>query len=381
MFNWKYIRSEILVQKYFKFFQIKYLFTKNKQSENFAITLIIIRYILIIFAGLNGVYDIFYIFTEIENYAGDESLVSRFAVGFEVSSIHFCVIILGWFSIVCGRKHANYIEKSIIFSKELEEVVDIQKTTKYKISIFYKFLVLINDSLCNFSFYYYRYGNALNYFSNRYMRNFVAVCLIDLMHCYMIELIDFQKNCMEELYVKLKNSSCESYFSIIQLTDRSIKIVKSFNRIFSLLLSSNLHHHFFEISISTYFLIRRYFVTTQEGDISLKNIFDMMWIQRSIFLSFHLCLKGHNFMHQAEQLICAVNDINIYHHEAEEIPEIFRSYHCSAQQFSMRSLHEKIKIMTEDFHRIDRTLIKRICASTATFILILIQFKQLEDRN
>uniref|UniRef100_A0A3F2ZD72 Gustatory receptor n=1 Tax=Lutzomyia longipalpis TaxID=7200 RepID=A0A3F2ZD72_LUTLO len=376
MFTWKYIRSEISVQNYFKSFQFRDLYTENNHSENLAVTFIILRYILIIFAGLNGVYDIFYILTEVENYGGEESLVSRFASGFEVSSIQFCVLIFCFFSIVSARKHANYIEKNILFFKDLEEAVGTQKTTKYKISDLYKALVVINGFLCNFIFYYHRYGNALNYFSNRYMRNFIAVCLIDLMHCYMIELIDFQKNFMKELYVKLKNSSSESYFGIIQLTDRSIKIVKDFNRIFSLLLSSNLHHHFFEISTAIYFLIR----TTQRA-ITPKIIIDVLWIQRSIFLSFYLCLKGHSFMHQAEQLICAVNDINIYHPEAEDVPEIFRSYHCSAQQFSMRSLHEKINIMTEDFHRIDRTVITRICASTATFILILIQFKQLEDEN
>uniref|UniRef100_A0A3F2ZEI4 Gustatory receptor n=1 Tax=Phlebotomus papatasi TaxID=29031 RepID=A0A3F2ZEI4_PHLPP len=377
----RFLGWQICVQNYI--FLQTYQLPQNTKCFKIAFILFL-RYILVVFCSLNGIYDMIYVFTEIENYIGDNSLVSRWAVGFELLSVHFSLIVLCWYSLFCTKQTVNFIQNNLSFSDDFVKVVGAQTKLRFRIwNICVVLHILIIDFICTISFYYWQYENMIDFFlCHRYLRNLVGIVILDLFYCYLIDFIEFYINCMTQLRKNLKKSSLFVFSSkFLKLIDKIIHLTKTFSEIFSLLLSSILHHHFFEISIIIYYVIRKIYQDSQNKYRIQEIVTGCFWIYRSIFLAIYLCLKGHEFMNQSCRLISTVSQMIEYTSENQYKKRLFNKWHYSAKQISMRNLHEVNEITTKDFHRIDKTLIIRIISATATFVLILIQFKILEDNS
>ncbi|GAB0095959.1 hypothetical protein DMENIID0001_114020 [Sergentomyia squamirostris] len=211
----------------------------------------------------------------------------------------------------------------------------------------------------------------------------------DLMVIYMIHIIRHFSELLEKL--PLRVSSPHGLTNLTQLVDEANNILRMFNQCFNAIIPLMILRNFFDGChglFITYSLIVSLNMTLSNicqgiGNIAwtLKNF---SFIAYMSFSSFQLHVKiartsrTVSRIQMTDDIAVQMSSLGLQRHLSDEAKGK-QSLYFNAQRFLLGSFHQPTKVSAGGFFDLDNSVIYTVFSSVISYIVILVQFKQLEE--
>ncbi|GAB0095967.1 hypothetical protein DMENIID0001_114100 [Sergentomyia squamirostris] len=368
----------------------KFIVLPNYQlpKGKFRRIVLLLRILFLISFNIISVYDFWIIWSMNTDYVDSGSGVGN-ALGILESTLERVgIFVIDLLTLLHNKSHLELIEKTVEFENELIKCVGENKIRRYgrKSSKAYinMFLIVIWGVFCNLAFLSFRLNQEFNTtFITWYFHIMIIESVQHSVIFYILTFIDLIAKYSEFLDNALKNPTGKhrtiphtvEVFNI--LTDY-LSIIDLISSTFGTTIVYIFIHHFFEAWCSLYFSVWMIFWHQWNQSSLIHLICFIIWTTRSItivIVTALVCQKcsqktqiATHSLGRVYQDYCGCSDMNF--HE--------RCIQFNAQQYLLSHLHREVKISASELFTIDFQLVSAIFSSIATYLVILLQFKQLE---
>uniref|UniRef100_A0A3F2ZEH7 Gustatory receptor n=1 Tax=Phlebotomus papatasi TaxID=29031 RepID=A0A3F2ZEH7_PHLPP len=283
----------------------------------------------------------------------------------------FCLVV---YAIFDNHFHIELLKMTIHFEKKLNNLTTKRTILKNDLKKYNDIILIFTWSvLCNIAFLLYRLSMCL---STATITWYLRVMIQDFLHnstiFYIIDFFDLITKYSSVLERNLCNPANWHNIDIFNITYKLFQLIKKLEKTFNIIIFYYLMYHIFSTTFNFYFIMRRHIINVQMTVFRIFIIiFALIWFIRSIYFSFYLCFRCHKIHEKMEKLLQT-----LLHADFEIKSPKIRS---AIQQIYMNRLHDKRKITVLGFYSIDLSAFTQFASSFVTFVLIIIQFKQLED--
>uniref|UniRef100_A0A3F2ZEK4 Gustatory receptor n=1 Tax=Phlebotomus papatasi TaxID=29031 RepID=A0A3F2ZEK4_PHLPP len=321
-----------------------------------------------------------------EAYSDDESNIAELLITRDVDGY---ILLLDILTSRCGiiallLLGFAYNRKHILLIKSVQEVEDnlyANLNFPQPLCMCFNFRIYLDIAVNSF----------INFIINVYYKmNFDSLTLSDIKRLIfdtifmfandiiILYLIHFIKK-VSDLFVLLRkniNTVEERDEKIFQYMDNLIRIVPLINACLGAMIFILIILLLFNSVVATYFL----YTFTFEFDIFLYyplwnyiTIIGCVWVIRSVSYVGYFSFAGSKFTEELEELFITIRHIE------SECERKKRIVMFNIEQFQMRRLHSQTAITIGGTYEINTSGIFVVISVTASYLLVLIQFRQLED--
>uniref|UniRef100_A0A3F2ZD84 Gustatory receptor n=1 Tax=Lutzomyia longipalpis TaxID=7200 RepID=A0A3F2ZD84_LUTLO len=264
----------------------------------------------------------------------------------------------------------NYERNYAVFMIKPRKLMKLWNNTKFSITVLH--LIFLNTLNLFMGENYYREDSIIwNFFYT------LSITIIDIEGIYVAALAQL----IGDFIAKAKRSSnCKEIImtrSIIMFSRDSIKLLSAFNDAFGIILFFALTVEFVCWSISCFFLI---WLLNVKEHVDHKDSFIVgctTWTIRSFFMITHIALGCDHFTTTIFDF-----QVNLNTHLTGEYEDMISKF--EVHQFQLKKLHQTLlglNVSLFKFINVNNSILFTIFSSVVAHIVILMQFKQMEEQN
>uniref|UniRef100_A0A3F2ZD91 Gustatory receptor n=1 Tax=Lutzomyia longipalpis TaxID=7200 RepID=A0A3F2ZD91_LUTLO len=333
-----------------------------------------VRILWLVWVNISSIYDLQFASYFIRNYI-DVGVVGNILGIIDVIFFRLGILTLDIIAISKNHCHVEFIEEVHRFEEDMDSHIDAVKIYRNFIKRYFDiFLIVMWVVFCNLAFMFFRLTNDPNInIITWYIRVIIEECIQCFVIFYIIAFIDLISQYMTILIKNFENSSEEINLEKLYLIEKIYNLLKTLEKLFVHMIVYFLLYHSCAATFTIYYILRRHLGHHFTIFRIYLATFALIALIRSAYYAFSFafrCNKIHEKMEKLTRIVANVDFITTSH-----------TIRLAIKQICMGRLHERSKITAWGFYSIDLTVFTQVSASIVTFILIIIQFKQLEDQQ
>uniref|UniRef100_A0A3F2ZDA0 Gustatory receptor n=1 Tax=Lutzomyia longipalpis TaxID=7200 RepID=A0A3F2ZDA0_LUTLO len=358
------------------FYIQKYIFLPNYQIPRSKRRLAILsfRFVPIICLNIYAMYNIFHhIVAKDLSYFGGKSTVSSLMSRFDMISIKFGVVFITILALLKNHQHLHLLGMYQVFEKKFTEFFEVPSEKFISVLGNIVMVVIIVYNFISNTVFHLFFISMDGYTFIWYFFHMCNILLDDITIFYILGIIHLVSNFM---FLFENDPIVPHDVEIFNIFGTYLEVIERINSTFGLTIAYIFIRHFFEAWCSLYFALTMAF--WHKWNLTILLCF-IIWATRSISIVIITAFVCQRCSEKTRAVTKSLGRIYENYCGRRYMDFHERSIQFNAQQFLLQHLHHETKISAGVLFTINASLVSAIFSSIATYLVILLQFEQLEE--
>uniref|UniRef100_A0A3F2ZEJ3 Gustatory receptor n=1 Tax=Phlebotomus papatasi TaxID=29031 RepID=A0A3F2ZEJ3_PHLPP len=345
-------------------------FTENFYQKKWITILRILPILIFVFTAIcDGIYAILYVNIP---QLGEVSALAEFVIGVNLISDRLSITFILVQGVIVNGLHIRLLKSVKEFEDNLVSSKHPKKQKKCLSSNIYLILNIILNLAINSGFYVINNSDYDIAATIRHHLHVLGMLLSDFVILYLINFIK-HISVLAILLLGQKNLNETETNKLFQNSFAFISRISLMNSTLGGMLLITFFQYILSSSLAVYFVVWLIFGTGYFPGKIFLILTCLIWILRSSIHIIYLSILGNNFENKIQKLSRLLSTRNPTENESSEVVEFNRN------QFLMWSFHAETRILAGGYMAINNSGIFSILSFIVTCLVVLLQFKQMED--